>query len=45
MQVPHSIAERTDSRKNQLCCGAHIIGIRSHQYFMSEPPQRILQAP
>src|SRR4051794_34156050 len=45
VQIPHSIAECTDSRKNQLCSGSHIIGIRSYQYFVSQPTQRILEAP
>src|SRR5437868_2490089 len=44
VQVPHSIAERADSRKNQLCSGADVSGIRSHQHVVSKPPQRILQA-
>src|SRR5262249_46835197 len=41
--VPHAIAERANTRQDELRCGPNIIRIRSYEHIVPQPPQRVLK--
>src|SRR5262245_55219650 len=43
VQVPHSVTERANAGKDQLCRCSNVIRIRSYEDVVSQPPQRVLQ--
>src|SRR5689334_22890079 len=43
-QIPHTVAERADSRQNEFRGLMDVVGIRSDEHIVAEPSKRILQA-